>query len=102
MQTELNLFVAGSGRIEEATPNATCLYPAAATAFLPRQAGGLGLPDLAAAAVANQAKAVWRAFAFTLHPWAELFLHEAAKARAATTAGPAPRTSLGRHAPHSP
>ena len=80
MQEAINGFVAASGRAEEEAPFPTHLYPGAAISFLPRQAGGLGMVDLAAAEAAMKAKPAWLAFVYTKHPWADLFLHEVGQA----------------------
>jgi len=81
MQEAINGFVAASGRTEEESPFPTCLYPGAAISFLPRQAGGLGLADLAASEAAMKAKTAWLAFVYTKHPWTDLYLHKVGQAR---------------------
>jgi len=62
MQTVVNSFVASSLRPEEATPLPSRLYPAAHPSYLPRAAGGLGLPNLDTHFRALRAKPVWLIF----------------------------------------
>ena len=46
--------------------------------MLPRGAGGVGTPDLAAHFKAMRSKPCWLIFRYTAHPWADLFRHEVA------------------------
>ena len=76
MQRIVNSFVATSSRCEEASPVSSRLYPSASVCLLPRQAGGLGIVDLAAHFAAMRAKPCWLSFRYAAHPWASLFRHE--------------------------
>ena len=78
MQRVVNTFAATSGRLEEESPFSGKLYPKFAVAVLPRDRGGLGLPDLQSHSTAMLAKTGWLLFRYTSHPWQELFRHEVA------------------------
>ena len=78
MQRAINRLAATTGRTEEATPFPHALYPGQHVAFLPRQAGGLGLMDLDAASKAMLAKPIWQLFSFSSVPSRLLLRHEIA------------------------
>ncbi len=95
MQQAVNSFVASPMRREEVSPNPSCLYPCARICHLPRAAGGVGLPDLAAHFAAMLAKPCWLLFGYVAHPWADLFGHEVASAALPLAAGAAVEADQG-------
>ena len=79
-QRVINRFVATSSRPEDVAPVPGRLYPRAATAYLPVEKGGLGIPYLPSHSSAMRAKTCWKLFTFSAHPWQQLFRHEVAQA----------------------
>ena len=76
MQQSINRFVGSSARREEESPKAGSLFPKFAVSCLPRDRGGLGVPDLPAFSTAMLAKPAWLLFRHTSHPWQALYRHE--------------------------